>query len=65
MAITLTSETLPARSTKHGSTSVTLAAGKVLKIETSPRGEELLQATVPVGKSWVVAINVHVVETDA
>ena len=63
MAITLTEESLPARVTKQGSDAVTLTAGKHLKIETSPSGEELLDAEVPAGKTWTVTVSVHVVET--
>lgn len=63
MAITLTEENLPARVTKQGSDAFTLAAGKHLKIETSPSGDELLDAEVPAGKTWSVTVSVHVVET--
>jgi len=61
--LALEEETLPARTTYQGSTSVSLAAGKNLKIETSPDGEELLNTNVPAGKSWLVSINVYVQET--
>jgi len=63
MAITLNEEALPARTTKSGSGTVTASAGQSLKIETSPRGEELLDAEVPAGKSWTVTVNVYIVET--
>jgi hypothetical protein len=41
------------------------SAGQVLKIETSPDGEEILDETVPAGKSWEVTVRVDIVETDA
>lgn len=44
---------------------VEMAAGKTLKIETSPSGEEILDVTVPAGKKWSVGIVVSVEETDA
>jgi len=62
-AIELIEDSLPARTTFQGSTSVSLAAGKNLKIETSPAGEELLNADVPAGKTWAVTVNVYVQET--
>ncbi len=42
-----------------------LVAGKTLKIETSPAGEELLAAQVPSGKKWDCRILVYVEESDA
>ena len=41
-----------------------IEAGKSLKIETSPSGEEKLNITVPAGKSWEVSMTIHIVETD-
>lgn len=41
-----------------------LEAGKNLKIETSPQGEELFNREVPVGKTWEVHVTVQIVETD-
>jgi len=40
-------------------------AGKTLKIETSPQGDEILSATVPKGKVWSVSIVIDISETDA
>ena len=40
-------------------------AGKSLKIETSPSGAELLDVTVPAGKSWAVTLQVSVIESNA
>jgi len=42
-----------------------IASGKHLKIETSPGGEEKLNAVVPEGKQWRVQINIRITETDA
>ena len=42
-----------------------IPAGKSLKIEISPSGEEILNAEVPAGKSWAVAMQIVVVESDA
>ena len=41
-----------------------IPAGKSLKIETSPAGEEILNVTVPAGKSWAVAMQIVVVESN-
>lgn len=41
-----------------------IPAGKVLKIATSPYGEEFLEGTVPEGKVWRVEITVAIVESD-
>ena len=65
MAITLITETRTARVVKYGNDTVTVAAGKSLKVETSPGGEELLDEEVPTGKSWDVTVSVYIVETDA
>lgn len=65
MAIVLTEETRTAKTVKQGNDNFTLVAGKNLKIETSPDGEEVLNETVPAGKSWTVIVSVHVREVDA
>lgn len=52
----------PQQSFRRDSDSFTLAAGKTLKIEWSPGGTELLNATVPDGKEWHVQIDVRVEE---
>jgi len=44
---------------------ITIPAGKTLKIETSAQGEEILQEIVPAGKVWTVHISVFVEERDA
>ena len=63
MAITLVEESRPARMWKYGGDSFELVAGKHLKIETSPGGEELLDAVVPAGKTWDINLTVNIVET--
>jgi hypothetical protein len=48
-----------------GAETFEVPAGKTLKIETSPRGEEYLNETVPEGKVWEVSIYVDIKEMDA
>lgn len=49
----------------RGSGSVTLTEGQTLKVETTPMGEETLDAAVPAGKEWLVNVIVDVVESNA
>jgi len=49
---------------KYAVGTVALVAGKTLKIETSPAGEEILTAVVPAGKVWSITIVIDVTETD-
>lgn len=42
---------------------VVISAGKRLKIETSPDGEEILNVEVPAGKTWAVQFNTEIFET--
>lgn len=42
-----------------------LADDQWLKIETSPRGEEVLNKQVPPGKVWHVRVHVAIEERDA
>ena len=68
MAINLSTVTVPARASasfSQGSVDFSLAAGKTLSIETSPNGEEILNLTVPAGKSWAVSVSVSIHETVA
>ena len=53
-----------ARSVQAGYDRVTVEAGKVFKIETSPQGGDILNLTVPEGKVWSVQMNVQITETD-
>ena len=50
---------------KYGFDTFAVVAGKSLKIETTPDGDEILLAEVPAGKSWSVTIIVDITETDA
>jgi hypothetical protein len=45
--------------------SVAVTAGQELKIETSPKGDELLDLTCPEGKTWTVVMRLQITETDA
>jgi len=63
MAIALKTEALPARTTKAGSDTFTVAAGKHLIVETSPQGVEFLDVEVPAGKTWTVTVNVYIQES--
>ena len=49
---------------RHGGAVFDVEAGKSLKMETSPNGEEKLDITVPAGKSWEISMTIHIVETD-
>ena len=50
MDLTLqTTEAIAAKKFYSGSESFTVAAGKALKIETSPQGQEILDFTLPNG----------------
>ena len=48
-----------------GHEAVAVADGQSLKIETSPDGEEVLNAECPAGKAWSVQVDVTITETDA
>jgi hypothetical protein len=64
MAITLATEALPARTTKTGSETFTVAAGKDVEVAYwAPGKVRALQATVPAGKTWRVTVNVYIQET--
>jgi len=55
-----------AKRTMSGGTGYfSMAAGKTLKVETSPQGEDLLNEQVPAGKVWTVVVSVSITETDA
>ncbi len=42
-----------------------VSAGKSLKIESSPKGEEFFNLEVPKGKKWTVTLTVLISEEDA
>jgi len=65
MAIVLGDASYPAVTRYAGMDTVVLPAGKTIKVETSPDGEEILNEEVPVGKSWTIQITVYVIEENA
>lgn len=65
MTIELNEVSHPARVIRFGDDTVVLAAGKHLKVETGPAGDELLDYTVPKGKAAECTIYVRIVETAA
>ena len=54
----------PAAINGTGGASITVPAGKSLKIETSPNGTEVLDAECPAGKQWKVHISVFIEESN-
>ena len=56
---------LPATTKLYGEQIIELAAGKHFKIETSPAGQEILDAVCPRGKAWRVTVSVQVDEAPA
>lgn len=65
MAMELSETNVSACKVMSGGEIENLAAGKTIKIETSPEGEEILEETVPAGKAWEVRIYISITETDA
>lgn len=61
--IILTDKSVPAWAGYDGMGTFVIPAGKTLKIETTPHGEEILSETVPAGKTWTVSISVSVIES--
>ena len=62
----LQTDVIPARTKLHGEEDrLVIVAGQRLRIETSPGGAEVLDATVPAGKQWTVTMGVEIDETDA
>jgi len=54
-----------ARSIQAGNSAFVATDGQVVKIETSPQGEEILNLTVPEGKVWSISVNLQITEVDA
>ena len=54
---------IPYHVVKVGDAYFPLASGDRLTIETSPQGSEILDLTVPDGKSWNVTMFVRIEET--
>ena len=62
----LIDKSIPAQVLKMGSQTINpLVYGKILKIETSPGGMDILSIAVPAGKQWKVIINVDIYESNA
>ena len=55
----------PARTIKSAAGSFQVTAGQSLKIESSPQGEEILDEMCPAGKTWMVRVELSVIEQDA
>ena len=65
-AVELIENNRPAFVLKSGNQNgITISAGKSLKIETSPDGEDILDVECPEGKAWVARVIVEINETDA
>jgi len=65
MAIELSEYNWPQKVVKSGQEGgISVPAGKSLRIETSPEGEDILDVECPVGKTWLVRIIVEIEETD-
>ena len=60
----LITKDLPASLTKSGRQVIELTNPKILKIETSPDGMEILNAAVPEGKKWTVYLNLDIHEAN-
>ena len=58
-------ETYRPGTVRDGSAILDIEAGKSLKIETSPQGEEVFSGEVPAGKVWRVRISLYIEEMDA
>ena len=65
LAVKVVSEEVPGYTLYNGQEKFNISAGKHLKIETSPEGNEILDAIVPTGKKWLVSILVSVQEENA
>ena len=64
--IVLSEHTCPALVVKSGEVDgYEIPAGRALKIETSPGGDDLLNVTCPAGKVWNAHIRVELTESDA
>ena len=59
---TITEPAVKETSLKYGTARFSMAAGKSLKVETSPQGEDILDVTVPQGKLWEVSVDITIRE---
>ena len=60
----LNEKEVTAKTRKYGTDEVACPAGRSLKIETSPGGDDILDEECPAGKEWVVRVSVEIIETD-
>lgn len=66
MAIVLEDHAHTAKLVKAGhDAAIEVSAGMHLRVETSPGGEDVLDAECPAGKAWVAKVTVEIIETDA
>jgi len=59
---------IPSMKSLDGTIRWTITAGGRIRVQTKPQGEDtddVLDETVPAGKSWQVIMSVKIVETDA
>jgi len=59
---------IPSMKSLDGTIRWTIAAGGRIRAQTKPQGgdtDDILDETVPAGKSWQVIVSVKIVETDA
>ena len=63
MAINLNEKVVTAKTVYDGDDAFVLAAGKTLKIESSPFGDTFYEGAVPEGKSWSVTVYLKIEET--
>jgi len=62
--LTLGERSVAAQTVRFGSATFEVAAGKYLKIETSPAGVEILNQQVPAGKKWTVTAIIEIQEVN-
>jgi hypothetical protein len=56
-------QTVPTYDVVHtGSDEFEISAGQSLKIETSPEGDEILNAECPAGKVWYASVRIDIKE---
>jgi len=65
MTIDLSELNVTAKDVFTGDDTFELVAGKSLKIETSPDGDDIYEGEVPAGKKWNVTVFLKIEETDA
>ena len=67
LQLNLEEVSIPSRKDLHGVTIWVLSAGGRLRIQSKPQGEDIddvLDETVPAGKSWRIKLSVEIMETD-